>query len=136
MGQNIPTTHNSKLGITNSFVGSKKRKNRFVEALLTYLPSFLFCYLLLSNSHSPSTVFLPLATKVIKPCVRHLVTKVVMTTMTMKQTLNFQAYLLPSTIAIVTYKFHMEVVVGNSRDISKFLIFLLLLTKSLLQFVV
>jgi hypothetical protein len=53
-----------------------------------------------------------------------------------KQTLIFQAYLLPFTVAIVTYKLHMEVVVENSRDISKFLIFLLLLAKSLLQFVV
>jgi hypothetical protein len=43
---------------------------------------------------------------------------------------------LPFTVAIVTYKLHMEVVVENSRDISKFLIFLLLLAKSLLQFVV
>jgi hypothetical protein len=36
LGQNTLTTHNSKLGTTSRFVESKKRKNKFVEALLTY----------------------------------------------------------------------------------------------------
>lgn len=135
LGQNIFTTHNSKLGITNKFVGNKERTNLLKHYLPTYPPFyFVTCYF--QTCIPPQRSFFLWQQKVIKPCVRHLVTKVVMTIVTMKQTLIFQAYLLPSTIAIVTYKFHMEVVVGNSRDISKFLIFLLLLAKSLLQFVV
>lgn len=52
-------------------VGFLKEKNRFVEALLTYLPSSLFCYMLFSNLHSPSLVFLLSTTKVIKPHAHH-----------------------------------------------------------------
>jgi hypothetical protein len=52
-------------------VGLLKEKNRFMEALLTYLPSSLFCYMLFPNLHSPSLVFLLSATKVIKPHAHH-----------------------------------------------------------------
>lgn len=123
LGQNIFTTHISKLGTTSRFVESQKRKNNLLKHYLPiYLPSSLFCYLLLSNSHSPSTVYPLLATKMIKPYARHFVTRTIMTTMTMKQTFIFRAYLLPFAITIMIYKFHMEVVVENSRVISEFLI--------------
>jgi hypothetical protein len=49
----------------------EKKKKQIMKALLTYLPSSLFCYLLLSNLHSPSPVFHLLATKVIEPHAHH-----------------------------------------------------------------
>lgn len=124
------------LGLQTSLLEVKKERTNLLKHYLPTYPPFYFVTCYFQTCIPPQRSFFLWQQKVIKPCVRHLVTKVVMTIVTMKQTLIFQAYLLPSTIAIVTYKFHMEVVVGNSRDISKFLIFLLLLAKSLLQFVV
>lgn len=67
--QNKFASHGSKPGTTSKFVERKKIK--IVETLLTYLPSFLLCYLLLSNLCSLSLISPLLTTKVIEPRACH-----------------------------------------------------------------